>query len=253
MSTALFNTLAQVTDAAAGGNPWLILGIIFGVMLLVAIYLLIPHKSQKSLEDEKESQKKSADKDDSSKTNRALTDGEDKSKLSLAELKESKRAAVSENRSKDELRELRKERRAATQTANAIHDREEIAHEEEDVAEDSGEELLTKTEAEDAEKDKMTAPIDDILTNSEAGASDVFASLFGTNKSENHSLKFDDIIGESSTPSNDACFPTLGSKLIPLNELMAAAAADEDNPEGSNLLDGLTEKIAGKAEKKTLA
>ena len=110
MSTTLFNTLAQVTEAASSGNPWIILAIIFGVMLLLGIYLLIPHKSQKALEDEKESQKKLADKGDSSKANRALTDGEDTSKLSLAELKESKRAAVSENRSKDELRELRKER-----------------------------------------------------------------------------------------------------------------------------------------------
>lgn len=249
MSTALFNTLAQVAESASGGNPWIILGIIFGVMLLVAIYLLIPQKNIKSLNKD-DDQKKLPDQGDSSKGNLALTDGEDKSKLSLAELKESKRASVSEKHSKDELRELRKERRAATQTANAIHEREENAHEEE-VEEDSGEELLTETEAAESEKDKMTAPIDDILTNSEAGASDVYASLFGTKKTEENSLKFDDIIDDSQAPADGAFFPMLGSKLIPLNELMAAAA--EENPqEGASLLDGLTEKIAATAEKKTL-
>ena len=248
MSTALFNTLAQA-EAATGTNPLLIIGIILGLLLIVVIFLLIQRKSNKALENLDETQKKLPGKAETT-GQPALAGPDDKSKLSLAELKESKRTAVSDSHSKDELRELRKERRAATQTANAIHDREEAALDDHsEAAEDSSHE---ESAAADAENDKMTAPINDILTNSDAGASDVFASLFGTNKSNDNSLKIDDIIEETEKPADDAVFPMLGSKLIPLDQLMAAAAGEEINPDTANMLEGLSKTIPDMAEKKTL-
>ena len=272
MSITLIHTLAQAEAAeaaAATGFPWPVI-IILGIFVIIAIVLLIP--SKKKIESDKDDKKKLTDKDDK-KQLKVEHDGEDtesdKVHMSLAEIKDSKRQAVSENHTKDELRELRKERRAATQTAKAIHDRENMAasDEEEDVeeveeleetaevsgeTEASAEDTNLSAETEDNEKDKITAPIDDIITKTDAGASDVFASLIGSTSKSEMDLEFDEPAGDSDTSSGDVFFPMLGSKLIPLNELTAAAAAD-DNNEGVSLLDGLTKKIADKAEKKTLA
>ena len=262
----LMNMLAQVPEVAANEPNWMILGIIIGIIVILAIFLLIPLKPDKALGSEEP--KKSLDDEDSKR--KALPDDSDDKQLSLAEIKGAKRAAVSENKSKDEMRELRKERRAATQTANAIHEREEaakrseeseeveeieepVSQEIDEVQDSTSSELLSEasgSEAEDSEKDKLTAPIDDILTNSEAGTSDVFASLFGNSVSDEGGLKFDGVVSETPNASDGSVFPTLGSKLIPLNELMAAAEEKDEPP--INPLDELTKKLADKAEKKTL-
>ena len=258
MSIALIHTLAQAEAAAAGGFPWVIV-IILGVFVILGIALIIPSRN-KQIESDKDDKKKLPEKDDK-KLLKTENDGEetesDKAHMSLAEIKDAKRQTVSENHTKDELRELRKERRAATQTANAIHERENMAksddeEDEEEISSDTEietEDTNLSAETEDNEKDKITAPIDDIITKTDAGASDVFASLFGNKSNSEMNLEFDEPMGDSETDSGDVFFPMLGSKLIPLNELTAAAAAD-DNNDGVSLLDGLTKKIADNAEKK---
>ena len=235
-----------LAQAAGGPNWYLIIGIIV-VFVVVAIVLLIPSKQSKiGAEDEK-----SLKGDDV----KALPDGDDKDK-SLAEIKESKRATVSDSKSKDELRELRKERRAATQTEKAIQEREEKeGNDSLDVDAEKALEKAAKAEAEaKAELEKMTAPIDDIITKSDADVGDVLASLFGNNeKSSGFSdLNFDDVIGQEIKPEGPV-FPTLGSALIPLNELTAAAAESESEDSGKTLspLDEISQKLAEKAEKKT--
>lgn len=239
-----------LAQAAGGPNWYLIIGIIV-VFVVVAIVLLIPSKQSKiGAENEK-----SLKGDDV----KALPDGDDKDK-SLAEIKESKRATVSDSKSKDELRELRKERRAATQTEKAIQEREEKeGNDSLDVDAEKALEKAAKAEAEakadaEAELEKMTAPIDDIITKSDADVGDVLASLFGNNeKSSGFSdLNFDDVIGQEIKPEGPV-FPTLGSALIPLNELTAAAAESESEDSGKTLspLDEISQKLAEKAEKKT--
>ena len=249
----LLNMLAQVPEMAANEPNWMIIGIILGIMVILAIFLLIPLKLDNAVEAEES--KKSLD--DEGYKRKALPDSsEDKQQLSLAEIKESKRAAVSENMSKDEMRELRKERRAATQTANAIHDREEAAKhadsEESEGADDSAVNDAAGQESADAavESENNSLSANDLLTNSDAAASDVFASLFGSSGSDDGGLKFDGVVSETPNASDGAFFPTLGSKLIPLNELMAAA--EEKEEPATNPLDELTKKLADTAEKKTL-
>ncbi len=245
---SLINLLAQ----AAGGPNWiLIIGIVV-VFVVVAVVLLIPSKHSKiGAENDK------ALKGDDTK---ALTDGDDKEK-SLAEIKESKRATVSDSKSKDEMRELRKERRAATQTEKAIQEREEKEAGELDADAAEALEKAARAEAEakadaEAELEKMTAPIDDIITKSDADVGDVLASLFGNSeKSSGFSdLNFDDVIGQE-IKTEGPVFPTLGSALIPLNELTAAAAASESESDDSGKalspLDEINQKLAEKAEKKT--
>ena len=246
---SLINLLAQ----AAGGPNWiLIIGIVV-VFVVVAVILLIPSKQSKiGAENDK------ALKGDDTK---ALTDGSDKEK-SLAEIKESKRATVSDSKSKDEMRELRKERRAATQTEKAIQEREEKEAGELDADAAEALEKAARAEAEakadaEAELEKMTAPIDDIITKSDADVGDVLASLFGNSEKKSSGfsdLNFDDVIGQE-IKTEGPVFPTLGSALIPLNELTAAAAASESESDDSNTalspLDEINQKLAEKAEKKT--
>ncbi len=252
-------SLVQLLAQAAGGPNWvLIIGIVV-VFVVVAIVLLIPSKQAKLDADAKKALK------DESGEKKALPEGDDKDQKSLAEIKESKRANVSDSKSKDELRELRKERRAATQTEKAIQEREE--KEADDDAEssasddiDAAEALKKAEQAEadakadaEAELEKMTAPIDDIITKSDADVGDVLASLFGNNeKSTGFSdLNFDDVIGQEIKTEGTA-FPTLGSALISLTELTAAAEAD-DNSKANEVspLDEISKKLAEKAEKKT--
>ena len=248
-------SLVQFLAQAAGGPNWvLIIGIIV-VFVIVAIVLLIPSKRSALDADAK----KVLDAD----SKKALPEGDDKDQKSLAEIKESKRATVSESKSKDEMRELRKERRASAQTEKAIQEREEKEAESDSESPashdiDAAEALKKAEQAEaeakadaEAELEKMTAPIDDIITKSDADVGDVLASLFGNNEKSSGfgDLNFDDVIGQEIKTEGTA-LPTLGSALISLNELTAAAEAEEDKSNVSPL-DEISKKLAEKAEKKT--
>lgn len=236
MSLNTIQTVAQAAsaiDLASQEPNWLLIGIILGVMVILAIIFLIPSRSAQVLDD--------ADKEKKSKSL------EDKSKetLSLSEIKTSKRAMVSEDKSKEELRELRRERRAQTQTEKAIHEREEaqmasegvdlgekasVSEKVAEVAEVADEKLAVESvEAPESEKAEIEAafasPADDLLASSEADSSDVFASLFG----ESQEFSLDDELGGGHAASEDdgTVIPTLGSALISLDVLTRAAEEEK--------------------------
>ena len=254
--------LAQATEVASEPN-WVLIGSIVGAFVILAIVLMFASKKRLGADKtpDKAIEDASGSKDAGAK---AL---EDKEQLSLAEIKVAKREAVSADKSKEELRELRKERRAASQTDKAIHEREEAEEkddkkveekseteekvQEEAVASESdakADEATDKGE-EKAEEKKSDDPLGDLFGQSSSDTGDVFASLFG---SKNSSL---DIFGSSdfdvdSAPkaSNATVFPTLGSALIPLEDLKKSAENSDSNP-----LDELTKRLNEKAEKKTLS
>ena len=269
---------AQAAQAAQAGPNWVLIGIIIGVVVILAIVFLIPNKKP-AIEDKDKKDKLPAEGD-----KKAL---EDKSKedLSLAEVKESKRAAVSEDKTKEELRELRKERRAATQTEKAVHDREQAAQDGADAgksdadaskveaasADDTAKDVAdAKADATDAAKDdasKADAAKDDaakddakdsksldgslgvaneLLGKADADSADVFASLFGGGKE----LDFDAEIGNSSNTADGPVIPTLGSALISLDDLTKAAEIDKE-ASGDDEFAGLAMFVGGSSEKKT--
>ena len=265
--------LAQATEVASEPN-WVLIGSIVGAFVILAIVLMFASKKRLGADKtpDKAIEDASGSKDSGAK---AL---EDKEQLSLAEIKVAKREAVSADKSKEELRELRKERRAASQTDKAIHEREEAEEKAKETAESSTEEkdddkkVEEKSETEEkvqeeavasesdakadeatdkgeekAEEKKSDDPLGDLFGQSSSDTGDVFASLFG---SKNSSL---DIFGSSdfdvdSAPkaSNATVFPTLGSALIPLDDLKKSAENSDSNP-----LDELTKRLNEKAEKKT--
>lgn len=267
--------LAQATEVASEPN-WVLIGSIVGAFVILAIVLMFASKKRLGADKtpDKAIEDASGSKDAGAK---AL---EDKEQLSLAEIKVAKREAVSADKSKEELRELRKERRAASQTDKAIHEREEAEEKAKEMAESSTEEkdddkkVEEKSETEEkvqeeavasesdakadeatdkgeekAEEKKSDDPLGDLFGQSSSDTGDVFASLFG---SKNSSL---DIFGSSdfdvdSAPkaSNATVFPTLGSALIPLDDLKKSAENSDSNP-----LDELTKRLNEKAEKKTLS
>ena len=268
MLSQFTNTMAQVV---ASEPNWMTIGIILGIMVLILIVLLILPNGvdKKAIESDDKARKALTDKT----AKKALTDGEaiDKDKMSLAEIKEAKRASVSEDKSKEERRELRKERRAATQTANAIHEREETESQsgekkseevksEETKSEHAAEEKKAdavqsaETVSENVKKDaddnadkkadskssaKDILSVDEAIRSSEVDTSDVFASLFGNGDSD---LSFDDVV-DVPKPANGMPLPTLGSALIPLSEF----TRDDDD-----VLSELTKKLDNSSEKKTL-
>ena len=266
--------LAQATEVASEPN-WVLIGSIVGAFVILAIVLMFASKKRLGADKtpDKAIEDASGSKDAGAK---AL---EDKEQLSLAEIKVAKREAVSADKSKEEVRELRKERRAASQTDKAIHEREEAEEKAKETAESSTEEkddkkVEEKSETEEkvqeeavasesdakadeatdkgeekAEEKKSDDPLGDLFGQSSSDTGDVFASLFG---SKNSSL---DIFGSSdfdvdSAPkaSNATVFPTLGSALIPLEDLKKSAENSDSNP-----LDELTKRLNEKAEKKTLS
>ncbi len=263
--------LAQAAEVANEPN-WIVIGALIGLFAVLAIILLIPPK--KKLTDA-DAEKKAIEAEPSE--SKAAENKED---LSLAEIKVAKREAVAADMSKEELRELRKERRAATQTDKAVHGRAETEDKDKENADDShdaskaGEEVKADAEtaesesdgalhAQDAdpssddnktEKESLSDAIDDVLTNASTDASDVFASLFGSKKDDsldifgsNSAKDFDFDSADSSKPANATVFPTLGSALIPLDELRKQSEESEADPLGE-----LTKRLAAKAEKKTL-
>ena len=266
--------LAQATEVASEPN-WVLIGSIVGAFVILAIVLMFASKKRLGADKtpDKAIEDASGSKDAGAK---AL---EDKEQLSLAEIKVAKREAVSADKSKEELRELRKERRAASQTDKAIHEREEAEEKAKETAESSTEEkddkkVEEKSETEEkvqeeavasesdakadeatdkgeekAEEKKSDDPLGDLFGQSSSDTGDVFASLFG---SKNSSL---DIFGSSDFDVDDApkasnatVFPTLGSALIPLEDLKKSAENSDSNP-----LDELTKRLNEKAEKKTLS
>ena len=227
-----FSIWAALGQVEAAGEPnWTLIISIGAGFLILLVLLLLPPRKTKAIEDGKKKaiQDKSAG---------ALSPEADRNKdqLSLAEIKEAKRTVVSDEKSKDEMRELRKERRAAVQTEKAVRGREDAAETEKEAA----------VEAEKA--DKGVNPFDDVLTNADSNAGDVFASLFGTgSKDSDFSLDADLGLASPSTEGKVA-FPTLGSALIPLSDF----AKDESAEAKEDPLDELTKRLAAKAEKKTL-
>lgn len=275
------------TMAQAAGPNWMTLGIIFGIMVLIALVLLILPNGVDHSEIESDKKKPKELEDKTAKKSLPAADQSDKEKMSLAEIKEAKRASVSEDKSKEERRELRKERRAATQTANAIHEREatensadekkEIKAEAPRTEEKKSEVVVTENKAEEkksaetaaetakesatetatekvvsneekakSSEDKGNAAdilaVDEIIAKADNDTGDVFASLFGeVGESE---LSFDDIT-DVPKPENGSVFPTLGSALIPLNDL------PHDDDDGFDALSELTKRFENKSEKKT--
>ena len=155
----------------------------------------------------------------------------DKEKLSLADIRENNRVAVSDEASKEDLRELRKSRRAATQTQNAVHHREEA-------------ELAAKQEAsQDLHSEEDAGVEENLFAEARPSESeDIFSSFFDNNNFEDDSI---------SSPSCDV-IPTLGSALISLDAMRAAADASED--EGDlGLFNGMLANAESSAEKKTLS
>lgn len=295
----------QVAGAVSNEPNWLVIGIILGIMVILAIVFIIPSKSQPMLDaDEDEDDEKKSLPGEKREALGAEEAGE--KKLSLAEIKKEKRANVSEEKSKEELRELRRERRAATQTEKAVSEREnaedaeaaketkaeakseaaakadeEVKAEEAKVAEaakaadtmseavKAAEEAARKAAEEAAEADRALKEAEeearkarenlemalkskdlersleaDVVSNSEP--EDVFSSLFGD---EDSSLDFDEFSKADSKPVEGTVFPTLGSALIPLDQL--AKAADEAEAD-IDPFEELTKRMAAKAEKKTL-
>ena len=235
-----------MAQAAMDSPNWVTIGIIVGVMVVIGvILLLIPNGNYDAISsDEKKGRKAIEDKSRKS-GKKALGDGEqlDKEKMSLAEIKEAKRASVGEDTSKAEMRELRKERRAATQTANAVHEREEKDDKKSgdnagiDAGNADGSKASTKPNAADI------FAVDDMIANADTDTGDVFASLFGGDASE---LSFDDVM-DVPKPADGMVFPSLGSALIPLEELTREADADG----GLDTLSELTKRFDNSSEKKT--
>lgn len=278
---SLISYVAAQVDVAAAGEPnYLVIGIIVGVMVLLAIIFLIPPKEPKALEDKD----KVRILPDAEKTeHKAIEDKTeaDKEKMSLAEIKESKRAVVSEEKTKEELRELRRERRAATQTEKAIQEREETQNVSDDQSADESEiksevsESAVSVTEKDSKSDNASqtnsdslksaassvaeaaggaalASADDFMGKEEkVDPEDVFAKLFGNADTDaEDSFSLDDFGGSSRVDSNTA-FPMLGSALIPLSEQTKNGQKTEK--EELETLDELTRRFAEKAEKKTLS
>lgn len=291
---------------------WMLICIILGIMGILAIIFMMPSKSEPMLDEEDESDKSLTGEKREALPSEGQVE-EKKEKLSLAEIKKEKRAAVSEDMSKEELRELRRERRAATQTEKAVSGRaseetakaasepvkaeaakaadesdaperasrpETAAAEPEKSEHSEAEEALKAAEeaarvaAEEAEaaakaleeaeqaarearkaaeaaaekaRDIEKLIDEDIVSDAEADSSDVFSSLFG---GDGPSLGFEDVAEKNEeAPAEATFFPTLGSALIPLDQLSKAADEEEASIDP---FEELTKRMAAKAEKKTL-
>lgn len=268
-------TTADVAQIATNQPNWVICAIIVAFIVIAGIIFLIPSKHAE-IEDHDKSARKALPEDKKEESETKI-ESVDKDKMSLAEIKEAKRQSVSEEKSKEEMRKLRQERRATTQTQNAIHDREESEKQKAEEAAESDTKdtetpksdakessktendaaVTTKTEAESkadkAESDseagnKSDKPEDDtkdnkadsnlLFASTSSGSDDIFADFFNNN----------DFDSDDASSSNDAIIPTLGSALIPLEAMRAAAEASDDSE--MNLFDGFL-SLNDSAEKKT--
>ena len=267
-------TAADVANYSAQDPNWVLIIFIVGIFVIFG-YLFFKTSKPEALEDKSENTSQKELPTENLKEE-IKADAIDKEKLSLAEIKEAKRQSVSEDKSKEEMRKLRQERRADTQTQNAIHNREEAEkHKAETETEDNSE---TPKDEKDLEIAKSEVKTDDTDKNSEdqtvatdtetdndkdsevadkkddskeeetsvgglfdsaqaSESEDIFAAFFDNNDFE-----------DDSVASDDAIIPTLGSALIPLEAMRAAAEASEEGDFG--LFDGLLSNDA--SEKKTL-
>lgn len=214
----LWNALAQIEVAGALNWP-LIIGIVV-VLVLVVLAIVIP--SRKALKGGKAAKAGIED-------GEAGEHGKKNGDLSLAEIKEAKRANVSGDKTKEEMRDLRKERRAATQTDKAVQ--------------------RLESSLEEEQESNTSAVLEEVTTQTNTDTGDVFASLFGNSSVDKVDLSFEDEIAESSAAPKMS-IPTLGSALIPLSEF---ADDDEAKKKSNELdpLDELTQRLTAKAEKKT--
>lgn len=116
-------------------------------------------------------------------------------------------------------------------------------------------EMSKIVEAQELTDDNSTANSEADIQNSNevmvdvtADAGDMFATLFG-DEAAKEPISFDDILGGCASDVDDGTiFPTLGSALIPLNEIEKAA---DDKSEPVDALDELTRRLSDRAEKKT--
>lgn len=247
--------LAQAIAQNQVGEPnWPLIGGIVAVFAILAVILLIP--SKKSLESRAPEALPASEE---TTVKELAADKTDKEKLTLAEIKESKREAVAGDTSKEAMRELRKERRADVQTDRAVHELEAAKEKETEKAQqDAKDETVVEKSTKEVEKSEKSAQseaesgmpaIDDVITKSDTDAADVFASLFGGD-SKSDAFSFDGL-SESPKPTEGTVFPTLGSALIPLSAVQEAANGCEEAGD-VDMLSELTKKLAEKSEKKTL-
>lgn len=246
-----YHFIAQAVPAVAAEPNFMLIGIILGIMVILAIAFLIPLKEPKALEDGSKKKALPEDKKESPKALDAKPEI-DKDKMSLSEIKESKRASVSEEKTKEELRELRRERRADTQTEKAIQEREDVEEIKENsssVAPKAEETTEDVSASESSEKVIKAAIIEEAAETKEESAEqsdDIFSTLFGKEASEEED-EFDEFASTSDVAS---AFPTLGSALIPLDKL--TEEAEKSNNEIASL-DDFAQNFADEAEKKTLS
>lgn len=206
----------------------------------------------------------------------------DKSKEELRELRKERRAASQTDKAihdREEAEEKAKES-AADPDESKADDVEAEKEEREDKAQATSEEdvvdqsdTTTETGATDktpeneasdktseeskvedvSDEKKSSDSLDDILTQSSSDTGDIFASLFGTKGDAldmfgNADSSFDFAEDNAPKAANATIFPTLGSALIPLDDLQKSADESDANP-----LDELTKRLNEKAEKKTLS
>lgn len=245
--------LAQAELAAPN---WMLLIGIAAVFVFLVVFLLIPEKDVKAIEPDTKKALPGTKKAQAAEDVSLENYEEKKEALSLAEIKVAKRQTA-EEMSKEELRELRKERRAATQTEKAVKE-----HEDAEPAKSEVESVSVSSEvnAVKAEEAVVSEPVESksegSVSESESlgGGGDVFSSLFGDSSVSESFSGFGDSFGSEAEEEGEAAIiPTLGSALIPLDQLLKAA---ED--EGKSEKDALEELSlqfpvnADSAEKKTL-
>ena len=208
----------------------------------------------------------------------------DKSKEELRELRKERRAAAQTDKAihdREEAEEKAKESAVApdeSKTDDVETEKEEeredkaqetskedvVADKSDATAEDSATEETPENDASDktseesktedaSDEKKSSDSLDDILTQSSSDTGDIFASLFGTKGDGldmfgNADSSFDFAEDNAPKPANATIFPTLGSALIPLDDLQKSADESDANP-----LDELTKRLNEKAEKKTLS
>ncbi len=246
MLTNTTSLLAQADVAAQAADPnWTLIIILGAVFVILVIFLLKPLKDKKAIDGDSAKALTGNKKAISASDDVNLENYEEKKEqLSLAEIKAAKRQTADEM-SKEELRELRKERRAATQTEKAVKEHDDS--EEKLDAEANADKVETSDASEQANK---PVNLDDVITKSDADTGDVFSSLFGDASDD---LSFGDDFGSDGDAEDDGTvIPTLGSALIPLDQLLKAA--EEEGKSEKEALTDLSIEFppVAPAEKKTL-
>lgn len=205
----------------------------------------------------------------------------DKSKEELRELRKERRAAIQTDKAiqerestestdekgaalehaenQDDAKQDNSMKSATEETANATAT--DDSDKKEEKATCNAENVTSASEADSSDEapasKETDLKMDDVVTQTSSDTGDVFASLFGNDdnmdlfgNASDSKLDFDfESKPATADIKNATVFPTLGSALIPLDELRKQAG---DESHDSNPLDELTKRLAAKAEKKTL-